>query len=112
MTGQRLRQPAGMRWSAAVDPAVAALVAGCDGTRTLGELAAVLAVAFGIEPGQVAEMARGLADRGFLSPYWICRVMTVSSTELWRSRSGGGGGAVASGRRPASARPRHRNGAL
>lgn len=68
VTGQRLRQPAGMRWSAAVDPAVAALVAGCDGTRTLGELAAVLAVAFGIEPGQVAEMARGLADRGFLSP--------------------------------------------
>jgi methylase of polypeptide subunit release factors len=68
VTGQRLRQPAGMRWSAAVDPAVAALVAGCDGTRTLGELAAVLEVAYGIQPGQVADMARGLADRGFLSP--------------------------------------------
>jgi hypothetical protein len=68
VTGQRLRQPAGMRWSAAVDPAVAALVAGCDGTRTLGELAAVLEVAYGIDPDQVTEMARGLADRGFLTP--------------------------------------------
>ncbi len=68
VTGQRLRQPAGMRWSAAVDPAVAALVAGCDGTHPLGDLAAVLEPAYGIEPGQVEEMARGLADRGFLIP--------------------------------------------
>lgn len=68
VTGQRLRQPAGMRWSAAVDPAVAALVAGCDGSHPLGELAAVLEPAFGIEPGQVEQMARGLADRGFLIP--------------------------------------------
>ncbi|HST66541.1 MAG TPA: class I SAM-dependent methyltransferase [Mycobacteriales bacterium] len=68
VTGQRLRQPAGMRWSAAVDPAVAALVAGCDGTRTLRELAAVLELAYGIEPGQVTDMARDLADRGFLIP--------------------------------------------
>jgi Methyltransferase small domain len=68
VTTQRLRQPAGMRWSAPVDPAVAALVAGCDGTRPLRELAVVLELAYGIEPGQVDEMARGLADRGFLIP--------------------------------------------
>ena len=47
---------------------VAALVAGCDGTHPLGELAAVLELAYGIEPGQVEEMARGLTDRGFLIP--------------------------------------------
>ena len=68
VTGQRLRQPHGLRWSAAVDPAVAALVAGCDGTRPLAELAAVLQVAYGIEPDQVQEMVRGLAERGFLIP--------------------------------------------
>jgi methylase of polypeptide subunit release factors len=68
VTGQRLRQPAGMRWSAPVDPAVAALVAGCDGARALGELAAVLGLAYGIEPGHVEQMARDLAERGFLIP--------------------------------------------
>jgi methylase of polypeptide subunit release factors len=68
VTGQRLRQPAGMRWSAPVDPAVAALVAGCDGARALGELAAVLELAYGIEPGHVEQMARDLAERGFLIP--------------------------------------------
>jgi methylase of polypeptide subunit release factors len=68
VVGQRLRQPAGMRWSAPVDEAVAALVAGCDGTRPLRELAVVLELAYGIEPGQVAEMALGLAHRGFLIP--------------------------------------------
>jgi methylase of polypeptide subunit release factors len=68
VTGQRLRQPAGMRWSAAVDPAVAALVAGCDGTRPLGELAAVLELAYGIDPGQVEQIVRGLTDQGFLVP--------------------------------------------
>ena len=68
VVSQRLRQPHGLRWSAAVDPAVAALVAGCDGTRPLGELATVLELAYGIEPGQVEAIARGLADRGFLIP--------------------------------------------
>ncbi|HEV7653434.1 MAG TPA: class I SAM-dependent methyltransferase [Mycobacteriales bacterium] len=68
VAAQRLRQPAGMRWSAAVDPAVAALVAGCDGTRPLGELATVLELAFGIEAGQVDQMVRGLVDGGFLIP--------------------------------------------
>jgi hypothetical protein len=68
VTEQRLRQPAGMRWTAPVDPAVAALVAGCDGTRPLRELAVVLELAYGIELDQVEEMARALTDRGFLIP--------------------------------------------
>ncbi|HVE29789.1 MAG TPA: methyltransferase [Mycobacteriales bacterium] len=68
VTAQRLRQPAGLRWTAPIDPAVAALVAGCDGTRPLREIALVLELAYGIEPGQVAEMARALAERGFLIP--------------------------------------------
>lgn len=68
VTGQRLRQPAGMRWSAAVDPAVAALVAGCDGTRPLGDLAVLLELAYGVESGQVAEMAQRLAEQGYLFP--------------------------------------------
>ncbi len=68
VAGQRLRQPAGMRWTSPVDPAVAALVAGCDGTRPLRELAVVLELAYGIELDQVEEMARALTDRGFLIP--------------------------------------------
>jgi len=68
VTAQRLRQPAGMRWTAPVDSAVAALVAGCDGSRPLREIALVLELAYGIEPEQVEEMARALADRGFLIP--------------------------------------------
>jgi methylase of polypeptide subunit release factors len=68
ITTQRLRQPAGLRWSAPVDPAVAALVAGCDGTRPLREIALVLQLAYGIESGQVEDMARALAERGFLIP--------------------------------------------
>jgi hypothetical protein len=68
VTTQRLHQPSGMRWTAPVDPAVAALVAGCDGTRPLRELAVVLELAYGIEPDQVEEMALALTDRGFLIP--------------------------------------------
>ena len=65
---QRLRQPSGLRWTAPVDDAVAALVAGCDGTRPLREIAVVLELAYGIEPGQVEDMARALTERGFLIP--------------------------------------------
>jgi hypothetical protein len=68
VAGQRLRQPHGLRWTAGVDPAVAALVAGCDGTRALGDLASVLRMAYGIEASEVEAMARDLADRGFLIP--------------------------------------------
>ena len=65
---QRLRQPGGLRWSAEVDEVVAALVAGCDGSRPLGELAAVLRIAYGVDPGELDGMVRGLAERGFLVP--------------------------------------------
>ena len=65
---RRLRQPGGMRWSGAVDAPVAALVAGCDGTRPLAELAVVLELAYGIEPADVTDMARGLVEHGFLIP--------------------------------------------
>jgi SAM-dependent methyltransferase len=68
VTSQRLRQPAGLHWTAPVDPAVAALVAGCDGTRPLREIAVVLDLAYGIDPDQVDDMARALAERGFLIP--------------------------------------------
>jgi SAM-dependent methyltransferase len=68
VTTQRLRQPVGLRWTAPVDPAVAALVAGCDGTRPLREIAVVLELAYRIDPGQVNDMARALAERGFLIP--------------------------------------------
>lgn len=66
---QRLRQPAGLRRSAEVDEVVAALVAGCDCERPLGELAAVLRLAFGVEEAEVRTLARDLADQGFLIPY-------------------------------------------
>lgn len=64
---QRLRQADGMRWSAAVDPAVAALVAGCDGTRTVRELGVVLELAYGVDQAQLAPMVSGLVERGFLT---------------------------------------------
>ena len=69
VTAQRLRQPHGLRWSATVDPAVAALVAGCDGNRPLGELATVLELAYGIDAGQVQRIVRGLVEQGFLIPH-------------------------------------------
>jgi hypothetical protein len=52
-----------------VDEVVAALVAGCDGTRPLGELAAVLQLAYGVEPAEAAAVATALSDEGFLIPY-------------------------------------------
>lgn len=68
VVSRRLRQPGGLRWSAPVDEIVAALVAGCDGSRPLGDLAEVLRPAYGVGADQVEAMARGLADRGFLIP--------------------------------------------
>ena len=63
---QRLRQTGGLRWSHAVDSAVAALVAGCDGTRTVAELGVVLELAYGVERDQLAPMVDALVERGFL----------------------------------------------
>jgi methylase of polypeptide subunit release factors len=68
VTGQRLRQPGGLRRTAEVDDAVAALVAGCDGSRPLGELAAVLQLAYGVDATEVGALTAGLAEQGFLVP--------------------------------------------
>jgi hypothetical protein len=67
-----LRQSRGMRWSLEVDEAVAALVAGCDGTRPLKDLVAVLGAALQRPAGDVAAavvpVVRDLLGRGFLLP--------------------------------------------
>jgi hypothetical protein len=68
VTEQRLRQTGGLRWSAPVDPAVAALVAGCDGSRTVAELGVVLELAYGVDEAQLVPMVTGLVERGFLTP--------------------------------------------
>lgn len=67
-----LVQAGGMRWDLEADDAVAAVVAGCDGTRRLGELCAVLAAAVGLDAASVrsalAPVVRDLVGRGFLLP--------------------------------------------
>jgi hypothetical protein len=67
---QVLQQEAGLRWSGAVDDYGAALLAGCDGTRRLGELVAVLAASAGLSDGEAAEqvvpVVRRLVEQGFL----------------------------------------------
>ncbi|HET7530847.1 MAG TPA: methyltransferase, partial [Mycobacteriales bacterium] len=68
----RLVLTAGLRWSLECDDAVAALVAGCDGSRPLGDLVTVLAAATGVAAdelaGPVCATVRGLVDRGVLEP--------------------------------------------
>lgn len=61
----------GSRWSLPTDELTAALVAGCDGTRPLSALVAVLGLlAPDSSPGELAEavcgLVRGLVDRGIL----------------------------------------------
>jgi methylase of polypeptide subunit release factors len=67
-----LATSSGFRWSMECDEAVAALVAGCDGTRPLTDLVSVLAVATGVSPDDLAPpvctTVRGLVDRGILEP--------------------------------------------
>ena len=68
----RLRQSHGLRWELEVDDAVAALVAGCDGTAPLVRPVQVLAAALG-EPvdavaAAVGPVVRDLIGRGFLEP--------------------------------------------
>jgi hypothetical protein len=52
---QVLQQEAGLRWSGSVDAYGATLLAGCDGTRPLGDLLAVLASSAGISQDEAAE---------------------------------------------------------
>ena len=69
---QVLRQEAGLRWTGGVDPYGAALLAGCDGTRRLGELLSVLALSAGITEEDAAEqvlpVVQRLVEQGFLVP--------------------------------------------
>jgi len=72
VTSQLLHQEAGLRWTGEVDAYGATLLAGCDGTRRLGELVAVLAAAAGLGAGEAAEqvvpVVRRLVEQGFLVP--------------------------------------------
>ena len=69
---QLLQQEAGLRWSGGVDAYGATLLAGCDGTRRLGDLVAVLAASAGLSEGEAAEqvlpVVEQLVARGFLVP--------------------------------------------
>jgi SAM-dependent methyltransferase len=69
---QVLQQEAGLRWSGGVDVYGATLLAGCDGTRRLGDLLAVLASSAGISEAEAAEQVLPVVERlvqqGFLIP--------------------------------------------
>ena len=69
---QVLRQEGGLRWSGGVDGYGATLLAGCDGTRRLGELLVVLAASAGIGAEEAAEqvvpVVQRLVEQGFLVP--------------------------------------------
>jgi hypothetical protein len=68
---QLLQQSAGLRWQGGVDGYGATLLAGCDGSRRLGELVSVLAASAGLSDGEATEQAlpvvRRLVEQGFLT---------------------------------------------
>ena len=69
---QVLQQERGLRWSGGVDAYGATLLAGCDGTRRLGDLLAVLAGSAGLSEAEAAEqvlpVVEQLVVQGFLVP--------------------------------------------
>ncbi len=69
---QVLQQERGLRWSGSIDDYGAALLAGCDGTRRLGALVAVLAASAGMDDSEAAEQVlpavQRLVEQGFLVP--------------------------------------------
>lgn len=67
---QTLVQHHGLRWRTDLDPVGVALVGACDGTRSLGEVLAVLAAAYEMDGLETAALpaVRHLVERGFLSP--------------------------------------------
>ena len=69
---QLLQQASGLRWTGGVDSYGAALLAGCDGTRRLGELLSVLAMSAGLTDAEAAEqvlpVVERLVEQGFLVP--------------------------------------------
>lgn len=72
VTDRRLRQTAGLCREGEVDAALAAVVAGCDGTRPLGAVIAGAAAAARTDPAGLARAARPvvarLVEQGFLLP--------------------------------------------
>jgi hypothetical protein len=62
----------GFRWTLPCDDATAAVVAGCDGSRPLSAMVAVLEIATGVPRAElvpaVCATVRGLVDRGLLLP--------------------------------------------
>jgi hypothetical protein len=69
---RRLTVDGGLRWALPCDEPTAALVAGCDGSRPLHALVAVLELSTGIPRDSlvpaVCATVRGLVDRGVLVP--------------------------------------------
>jgi hypothetical protein len=69
---QVLQQERGLRWSGGVDAYGATLLAGCDGTRRLGDLLTVLASSAGLTEADAAEqvlpVVERLVEQGFLVP--------------------------------------------
>ena len=69
---QVLQQERGLRWSGGIDAYGATLLAGCDGTRRLGDLLAVLASSAGITENEAVEQVLPVVERlvqqGFLVP--------------------------------------------
>jgi hypothetical protein len=65
-----LQQERGLRWSGGIDTHGAGVLAGCDGSRTLGAQVAVLAGALGMSVEETAEQllpaVRRLVGQGFL----------------------------------------------
>lgn len=68
-----LRQTEGFEFTGELDLLVARIVAGCQGTQTLGELARDVAASVNADPEQVAASTVALAKKlllsGFLTPY-------------------------------------------
>ena len=69
---RRLRQLAGLRNDGELDPGVAAIVAACDGDRTLGAVLTATATSGDLSVAELTETAlpivRRLVERAFLLP--------------------------------------------
>ena len=72
VTDRVLRQTAGLCWEGEIDEVVAAIVAACDGTTSLGTVLRNAAHAADADPSMLARAAlpvvRRLVEQGFLLP--------------------------------------------
>ncbi len=68
----RITLSSGLSYSGGIDPYVSALIARCNGTRTLGELLDDMAISFRLDPETlkkpVVEVTKGLVRHGFVLP--------------------------------------------